>query len=122
MEAFKDEDGNITVDIENAEVIALTDTWTKAKGAKDLMALSDIVTDAHKLVRRLEKVKTVKAVAQDEAEEAKVAKGDKAKANSLNIPSPAKGGSGSMSWEQMQKIKTVGDASADDYFKAVAAS
>lgn len=125
FEAFRDEDGVIPEGIaDNSEVVSLTTKWTAAKGKRDLMALSDLVTDAHKLVRRLDRAKASASTETAREEEKSTAKAEKARAgvNNLNIPGPKSGSSGNKSWEQIQKADKVSDVSADDYFKAVAAS
>ncbi len=128
FEAFRDDDGNITVDVDSPEVVALTEKWTAAKGMTDknaaLMALSDLVTDAHKLVRRLERVKSAESTETAREEEKSTAKAEKAKAgvNNLSIPGPAAGSGSGKSWDQIQKADKASDVSDADYFKAVAAS
>lgn len=124
MEAFRDEAGEITVDVDSPDVVALTGKWTAAKGKRDLMALSDLVTDAHKLVQRLESVKSTASTETAREEEKSTAKAEKAKAgvNNLSIPGPAAASGSGKSWDQMQKTENISDVSADDYFKAVAAS
>ena len=122
LEAFRDEDGKTTADVDSPEVVALTDKWTTARGKKDLMALSDLVTDAHKLVRRLDRVKAKTTTESAREEEKTVAKVEKAKAgvNNLSIAKPAMGSGTGMSWDQAQKITNVNDISAEDYAKLVA--
>lgn len=124
FEAFRDDDGAITVDVDSPDVVTLTGKWTAAKGKRDLMALSDLVTDAHKLVRRLERVKATASTETAREEEKTIAKATSAKAgvNNLSIEKPAAGSGSGMSWDQMQKATNIIDVSAEDYFKRVAAS
>ena len=125
FEAFRDEDGVIPEGlVDSDEVQALTTKWTAAKGRRDLMLLSDLVTDAHKLVRKLDRERASASTETARKEEQTTAKAEKAKAgvNNLSIPGPGAASGSAMSWEQMQKAENVNDIRAEDYFKLVADS
>lgn len=120
----EDEDGNpvpggkVVVDTESPEVVALTTKWTSAKTAKDLTALRDLVTDAHKLRRRLDRLAASKAA--DDAEEVGKAKDAKNGVHNLSLPSPVTGGNKKMSRAQIEKTTDVKQISDEAYADFIA--
>jgi hypothetical protein len=114
----EDDDGNpvtggkIVVDTDSPEVVALTTKWTSAKTARDLTALRDLVTDAHKLRRRMDRLAASKAA--DDTEEAQKGKDAKNGIHNLSLTNPATGGEKKMSRAQIEKSTDV-DAVRKNY-------
>jgi len=120
-DALKDEDGALIVDIESPEVAELIKSWTAARNNKNLLDLSDVVTDANKLARKIEREKLKKAAedAQGEEKEAGKAREKKAGMNNLSIDGPKTGSNKGMSWDKAQQITNIGDMTDDQYLESV---
>lgn len=122
MEALQDDEGNLVIDVNSEDVTALTQKWKTAVTDKDLLALSDVVTDANKLARRIERTKATEQTdkVRDEERKAKEASDKLAGIHDLGVGAPAAGSGSGMSWTQAQKIQKVEDISDEDYAKLVA--
>ncbi len=130
FDAFRETDENgdvipggaLTVDTDDPGVLAITTKWTAAKGKQDFLTLVNLINDAHKYVKRRDRITSRTETTAAREEEKATAKTASAKAgvNNLSIPGPSAGSGTGMSWDQAQNITNVKDISKEDYEKLVA--
>jgi hypothetical protein len=114
-EILRDEDGNLLVDADSDEFATLRESW---RGAKTIGDMSEVVIDATKIVRKIERAKLKQA--REEEQKASKARETKAGVHDLSAGSPATGSGSGMSWDQAQKIKNISEISAADYERLIA--
>lgn len=109
--------GKIVVDIDVPEVKALTDKWTAAQEAHDLLGLNELAIEAHMLRRRIDRAKDA-ATAEEEVEAEKTSaktREKKAGVNNNSFGKPSAGSGTGKSREEIEKSTNANDISDKEY-------